>query len=117
MAITLVDSITDGTTTVVCNVLVEGRSRRAGALVSVRKVPGGDVVVLNRGGKSEKRRSFTVLLADSDALDDLEDLANEVCTLTYAEGTFIGILEDVSGGEVHDAELQQNARITLIKST
>ena len=109
------DTFVSGTSTVSVAVLAEGRSRQAKAKVSVREIPGGDVIVVNNGGLGAQRRRLTFYVANETGLASLESLLGESATLTYDEGSLTCVMEELDAGDYWIGG-EQKVHVTLLQT-
>ena len=100
------DTFSAGEITCNFDVLSEGRSRRQTALVSVRHIPGGNVNVVNRGGRELARRNLTLYVPSEGEMVNLEGCAGEQGTLLYDEGSYLATLVSVDSGEWYPGDQQ-----------
>lgn len=83
----------------------EDRTREAD--VSVRRVPGGDVTVIDLGGVGPERLSVPILLADEAEYQALRAKVGVQGTLVWAEGTHTAILVRLGAGNVYPSGQRQ----------
>ena len=100
------DRFTAGEITCNFDVLVDGRSRRQTALVSVRHIPGGNVNIVNRGGRDLARRSLTLYVPSETQMVNLENCVGEQGSLIYDEGSYLATLADVDSGAWYPGDQQ-----------
>jgi hypothetical protein len=81
------------------NVLRSGRGRSLASAFTVRHVPGGDVNIINRGGKKLATRALTLYVPSEAEMGSLEACVDESGTLTWAEGTYTATLTGVDSGD------------------
>lgn len=95
------------------NVLNTGRSRSSRNKLNVREVPGGNVVVINDGGKGVRRRQYDIYVPDEDTLRQLEEFGGTTGDLVYWGGTARIKIEEIDAGRWWDGG-RQEARISCI---
>src|SRR5688500_1539799 len=78
----------------------EGRGVPQKAKISVREVPGGNVVVLNNGGRGVRRRTLTMYLQNEAALQAMQAKLGATGNLVFVEGTVSAVLEELDAGEI-----------------
>jgi hypothetical protein len=93
------DTFVSGGVTCNFDVLRAGRARALRSAFTVRHVPGGDVNVINRGGKLLGTRSLTLYVPSEAAMGSLEACVDESGTLTWHEGTYTATLTGVDSGD------------------
>jgi glutamate 5-kinase len=93
----------------------DGRSVAQKAKVSVREVPGGNVVVLNNGGRGVRRRSFTLFVQNEATYQSLLNKLGATGSLVIAEGTVTAMLEELDSGKLWAGAIQE-VRATFIET-
>lgn len=83
-------------------ILREGRTEARDALVTVRKIPGGSVTYLDRGGALPRTRTYRVHLPSYAAFDNLDAKVGNT-------GTLVDTLRGTRTAVLHRLEFEDDA--------